>query len=195
MNAGRHRHASILALVYTDATGADRVLARLALSLLEREVTLAGLVQHNAPRPGRSRCDMVLEDLGSGRHVAISQDRGPEARGCSLDLGQLLQASMLVEQSLARRPEVVILNKFGKSEAEGGGFRDLIAKVIESGSDLVIAVPWRNIESWRAFMGGLGEEISYEDERDALGVLLHRLGFGTNEEDAEPESPKRERRP
>ncbi len=194
MNAARPHQAQILALIYTDATGADRVLARLALALMEREVTLAGLVQHNAPRPGRSRCDMVLEDLGSGQHVAISQDRGPHARGCALDLGQLLAASMLVEQSLARRPEVVILNKFGKSEAEGGGFRDLIARVIESGSDLVIAVPWRNVESWRAFLGGLGDELSYEDEADALAVLLHRLGFGTEAPGTAPDSPAREPR-
>ncbi len=178
MNAARPHQAQILALIYTDATGADHVLARLALALMEREVTLAGLVQHNAPRPGRSRCDMVLEDLGSGQHVAISQDRGPHARGCALDLGQLLAASMLVEQSLGRQPDVVILNKFGKSEAEGGGFRDLIAKVMGSGSTLVIAVPWRNIESWRTFVGDASVEIALNDEAGALLDLLGALWQG-----------------
>jgi nucleoside-triphosphatase THEP1 len=171
------REPSVLALVYTDATAADGVLAQLAMALMERDVALAGLVQHNAPRPGRSRCDMVLEDLGSGRHVAISQDRGPQARGCMLDLGQLLSASMLVEQSLASDPDVVILNKFGKSEAEGGGFRELIGKVIESGSALVIAVPWRNIESWRAFVGEGGHELALDATPHALSALLAHLGY------------------
>ncbi|MCZ8188151.1 MAG: DUF2478 domain-containing protein [Beijerinckiaceae bacterium] len=169
---------ALLALVYTDAAGADRVLTRLAMALLEQDVSLAGLVQHNAPRPGRSRCDMVLEDLGSGRHVAISQDRGPEARGCMLDVSQLLTASLLVEESLAQEPELVILNKFGKSESEGGGFRPLISTVIGSGMPLVIAVPWRNIESWRAFAGGMGQEIALEGEAETVAGLLAILGYG-----------------
>ncbi len=168
----------LLALVYTDAAGADRVLTQLAMVLLEQDVSLAGLVQHNAPRPGRSRCDMVLEDLGSGRHVAISQDRGPEARGCMLDVSQLLTASLMVEDSLSQEPELVILNKFGKSESEGGGFRPLISTVIGSGIPLVIAVPWRNIESWRAFAGGMGQEIALEGEAETVAGLLAILGYG-----------------
>ena len=169
---------ALLALVYTDAAGADRVLTQLAMVLLEQDVSLAGLVQHNAPRPGRSRCDMVLEDLGSGRHVAISQDRGPEARGCMLDVSQLLTASLMVEDSLSQEPELVILNKFGKSESEGGGFRPLISTVIGSGIPLVIAVPWRNIESWRAFAGGMGQEIALEGEAETVAGLLAILGYG-----------------
>jgi len=170
----------ILALVYSDATGADLVLTQLALALIERDVGLAGLVQHNAPRHGRSRCDMVLEDLASSQHVAISQDRGPEARGCMLDVGQLLAASLLVEESLSRYPDLVILNKFGKSESEGGGFRPLIAKVIESECPLVIAVPWRNIDSWRAFVGPLAKEVVFENEAQALAAIMMTLGFGPN---------------
>lgn len=169
---------ALLALVYTDAAGADRVLTRLAMAMLEKEVRLAGLVQHNAPRPGRSRCDMVLEELGSGRHIAISQDRGPEARGCMLDVSQLLTASLMVEDSLTQEPELVILNKFGKSESEGGGFRPLISTVIGSGIPLVIAVPWRNIESWRAFAGGMGQEIALEGEAETVAGLLAILGYG-----------------
>ncbi len=154
------------------------MLTQLAMVLLEQDVSLAGLVQHNAPRPGRSRCDMVLEDLGSGRHVAISQDRGPEARGCMLDVSQLLTASLMVEDSLSQEPELVILNKFGKSESEGGGFRPLISTVIGSGIPLVIAVPWRNIESWRAFAGGMGQEIALEGEAETVAGLLAILGYG-----------------
>ncbi len=171
------QETALLALVYTDAAGADRVLTRLAKALLEQDVSLAGLVQHNAPRPGRSRCDMVLEDIGSGRHVAISRDRGPEARGCMLDVSQLLTASLMVEDSLAQEPELVILNKFGKSESEGGGFRPLISTVIGSGIPLVIAVPSRNIESWRDFAGGMGQEIALEGEAESVAGLLAILGY------------------
>lgn len=157
----------IAALIYTDSVAADEALRGIALDLIERGWRLAGLVQHNRPRPGRSRCDMVLEDLSGGELVAISQDRGPEARGCALDLSQLIGAMQIVRQSLAEAPDLVILNKFGKSESEGGGFRPLIAEAVEAGLPLLIAVPWRNIESFRAFAGELAREFVLEDMPEA----------------------------
>lgn len=152
----------ITALVYTDSVAADRALRDIAVALLEDGYRLAGLVQINTPRPGRSRCDMLLEELASGDHLGISQDRGPEARGCALDIGQLLTAMEKVRAALASEPDLVILNKFGKTEAEGGGFRPLIAEAISSGLPLLIGVPWRNIESWRLFAGPLSREIGLE---------------------------------
>jgi hypothetical protein len=162
----------VTAIVYTDSDAADRTLRALALDLLERGHRLAGLVQHNHPRPGRSRCDMVLEELSGGDLVPISQDRGPHARGCALDVGQLLTAIELVRAQIDGRPDLVVLNKFGKTEAEGGGFRDLIAEVIEAGLPLLIAVPWRNIESWREFAGDFSREIVLGDRPFDLIPLL-----------------------
>lgn len=152
----------ITALIYTDSEAADRLLRQTALDLLAKGHVLAGLVQHNHTLPGHSRCDMYLEDLATGEHVPISQDRGPHARGCMLDVGQLLAATQAVRQSLGRQTDLVILNKFGKVEGEGGGLRALIAEVIEAGVPLLIAVPWRNIDSWRNFAGLLSEEVMME---------------------------------
>ncbi|MGL4438928.1 MAG: DUF2478 domain-containing protein [Bosea sp. (in: a-proteobacteria)] len=166
---------AMTALVYTDSEAADRLLRGLALLLMERGYSLAGLVQHNQTRPGRSRCDMVLEDISGGALVPISQDRGPHARGCALDIGQLLQAIQLVQASLPTRPDLVILNKFGKTESEGGGFRALIAEVVATGLPLVIAVPWRNIDSWRLFAGDMGEEIVLETQADQADSLCDLL--------------------
>ena len=173
----------ITALVYTDSEAADQALRAVALTLLERACRLAGLVQHNTPRPGRSRCDMMLEELSSGARLGISQDRGPLARGCALDVGQLLQAMQIVRAGLGQRPDLVILNKFGKTEAEGAGFRPLIGEALEAGLPLLIAVPWRNIESWRLFAGPLARELELEAlPRDGEGLCerlgLHRVSAG-----------------
>jgi nucleoside-triphosphatase THEP1 len=163
----------ISALVYTDSIAADRALRDIAVELLEEGYRLAGLVQINTPRPGRSRCDMLLEELASGEHLGISQDRGPEARGCALDIGQLVVAMQKVRAALAEKPDLVILNKFGKTEAEGGGFRPLIADAIEAGLPMLIGVPWRNIESWRLFAGPLSREFHLETfGQSAVGQSL-----------------------
>lgn len=165
----------ITALVYTDSDAADALLRETALELMESGHALAGLVQHNRPRPNRSRCDMILEELASSELVPISQDRGPHARGCALDIGQLLDAMQKVRNSLRRRPDLVILNKFGKTESEGGGFRPLIAEVIEAGLPLLIAVPWRNIDSWRLFAGDLAEEVVVAEQSPEPAALKRRL--------------------
>lgn len=169
--------APITALVYTDSDAADRALRSIAATLLEHGCRLAGLVQHNTPRPGRSRCDMVLEELASGELLGISQDRGPLARGCALDVGQLLQAMQIVRAGLVDRPDLVILNKFGKTEAEGAGFRPLIGEAIEAGLPLLIAVPWRNIESWRHFAGDLAREVELEHLPPDGAGLCEQLGL------------------
>lgn len=165
----------MIALTYSDSEATDRLLRAVALRLLEQGFRLAGLVQHNQPRPGRSRCDMVLEELGGGSLVPISQDRGPHARGCALDIGHLLDAVQLVQTSMLNSPDLVILNKFGKTESEGGGFRALIAEVVAAGLPLLIAVPWRNIESWRLFAGGMAEEVNLDDRADQAEALCQLI--------------------
>ncbi|MGL4324208.1 MAG: DUF2478 domain-containing protein [Beijerinckiaceae bacterium] len=169
------------ALIYSDSALADQLLRDIALHLMEQGWSLAGLVQHNAPRPGRSRCDMILEELSSGEHVSISQDRGPHARGCALDTGQLLSAMQMVRQSISHKPDLVILNKFGKSESEGAGFRPLLSQLLEAEIPVLIAVPWRNIESWRLFAGEYAVEHPVDSAPNDAAVLCRKLGLHPSE--------------
>jgi nucleoside-triphosphatase THEP1 len=149
----------VVALVYADGARADAVLRGAAGTLGKAGRIVAGLLPHAVPRPGRSRCDMVLEDPLSGERIRISEDRGENARGCRLDLGELLRAGELILQALSRSPDVVVVNKFGKSESEGRGLRDVLAEVVGSGTPLLIAVPRRNLDAWRLFMGGAYTEV------------------------------------
>lgn len=169
--------APITALVYSDSALADQLLRDIALHLTEQGWALAGLVQHNTPRPGRSRCDMILEELSSGELVGISQDRGPLARGCALDVSQLLTAMQMVRQSIKDLPDLVVLNKFGKSESEGEGFRPLLAELLDADIPILIAVPWRNIESWRQFAGEFSDEYPVEPGQIDAASFCRKLGF------------------
>lgn len=170
---------SIVAVVYGAGRSVDALMRRVVQRLRERGQRCAGYVQVDVPRPGRSRCSMRLENLTTGATLPISEDRGPLARGCQLDVSQLLAGMEATRGELATRPDLLVINKFGKSEAEGGGFRPLIADAIELGVPVLIGVPWRNIEPWRLFTGGLSAEYPIEalvDEEDE--IVLTRLGFG-----------------
>lgn len=165
--------APIVAITYGDGQRVASVMDRIANHLAAEGYRLAGLVQRNVARPGRSRCDMFLEELASGSIISISQDRGRGARGCHLDVEALLSAMARARDALATAPDLLIVNKFGKTECEGGGCRPLIAEAVERGVPVLVAVPCGNLEGWRAFAGELARE--YElDELLAPGTEVCR---------------------
>ena len=63
-----------------------------------------------------------------------------------------------VARSLDADPDLLILNKFGKVEAEGRGLLDLVAMAVDRGIPVVIGVPIRNLAPWRDFAGGMSVE-------------------------------------
>ena len=167
----------LVALVYGDGARADAMLHAAAAAFARDGLVVTGLLPHSLQRPGRSRCDMVLEDPRSGARIRISEDRGEMARGCRLDLGELLRAGEVLRRALHDRPDVVIVNKFGKSEAEGGGLRDVMADVVAAGIPLLISVPRRNLAAWRAFAGDAAAEIDLDAEAaHEQAVLTDLLG-------------------
>ena len=167
----------IIALLYHVGRDVDPVMRRVADELSSRGHSLAGFIQRDEGRPDRPRCDMILVDLAGGSSIRISEDRGVSARGCRLDTHELLQAMSMAREAMTARPDLLIVNKFGKSESEGGGFRDLIAEAVEQGVPCLVAVPWRNIDSWRRFAGGLAIEHRLEDLPTNCANLCHFIGL------------------
>ena len=140
--------------------GTDRVLAEVAGRLAARGLRLAGVVQENPEVPGR-RCDMDLVLLDAGGRMRISQCLGPMARGCRLDPAGLEAAVGQVGEALggAVLPELVIVNKFGKAEIAGRGFRPLIARALELGVPVLTGLNRANLDGFEAFAQGLAEPL------------------------------------
>jgi len=168
----------ILAITYSDGDRATELLRRLWRSLASAGATCAGVLQRDVPpSDAQCRCDMILECLASGEQLKISDDRGPMARGCRLDVGELVRALEIERRALHAKPHALFVNKFGKTEGEGGGFRPLIAEAIELGIPVLLTVPWKNIESWRIFAGDLAREWPAEGhprDEDALVEAVRR---------------------
>jgi nucleoside-triphosphatase THEP1 len=145
----------LAAVIYATGTGpaTDDLLARVALDLQRAGLKLAGAVQTNEPRAGTCRCDMTLEDLASGRRIAASEDRGPLAQGCRLDTGALEEVVGLVAASLRPEIDLVIVNRFGKREAEGHGFRPVIEAAVLLDIPVLVALNEAHRAAWNAFAG------------------------------------------
>lgn len=150
----------MLAFFTAEGRGAsDRLLADLAGRLRGRGLRLAGAVQVNVDRPDSHRCDMDLHVLTGAEVVRISQNLGREARGCRLDAGGLERAVGLVAAALDAGADLLIVNKFGKQEAEGRGFRPLIGEALAREVPVLMAVSASNRAAFLAFSEGFAEEL------------------------------------
>jgi len=174
--------AIIAAVVYADGVYPDRVLARAIAPLRERGMAIAGAIQLDpSGQPGRHPCDLLLEDLASGEVTAIAEHRGREARGCRLDIGILTELAETVAASLrADVPRLLVVNKFGKIETDGGGLRSAIAEAVARGIPVLVGVPVRNLDRWRAFAGSLAVELPADSAVIAGWLARHGLPAGPN---------------
>ncbi len=155
----------VAAIVYPNDAYPDAVFSALVARCRALGWSLAGVQQHQVAEGADRRCDVILEDLITGHRTPLFEDRGAGARGCRLDEAALAEATARVEGSLETTPQLLVLNKFGKVECEGGGLRDLIASAIDRGIPVVIGVPQRNLGTWREFAGEFAVELS-DDTRD-----------------------------
>ena len=145
----------------SDAPGAaDLLLGDIAATLAAEGLRLAGAVQTNHERGADCSCDMDLTVLGcDGAPVRISQSLGSGSQGCRIDSGALAVAAGRAAKVLDRGADLVIVNKFGRVEAEGGGFRDLIAQALDSGIPVLVAVPPKFQGAFTEFAGDLSQAV------------------------------------
>jgi len=145
-------------LAYTMAPGrgdTDLVLERLATDLAARGLRCCGTVQINSERLDAGPCDMDVRVLPDGAILRISQDLGPQARGCRLDPAALETAVGLVATGLSSGVDLLIVNKFGKHEAEGRGFRDVIAEAVAMDVPVLVGLNALNRPAFETFAEGL----------------------------------------
>lgn len=151
----------LLGYVMTRGRGAtDRLLIEVATTLRAEGRRLAGVVQHNREEVPGARCDMVLELLHSGQEVCISQRLGGGSRGCRLDSQGLAAAAGLAADGLRDLPELVILNRFGKSESDGQGFRGLIGEALAAGLPVLLGLSATNLVAFERFADGMGHQLA-----------------------------------
>jgi nucleoside-triphosphatase THEP1 len=154
-------------IAYTIAPGrgdTDLLLARLAERLLAAGVRTIGAVQINEDNPDCHRCDMDLKVLPDGPIFRISQSLGKDSRGCRLDPEALEQAVSRVGTGMAGGADILIINKFGKHEAGGRGFRETIAEALSRDIPVLVGLNALNEPAFTEFTGGLAKQVEAETE-------------------------------
>ena len=154
---------SLAAIIYDKGFRIDDFMTEIATRLSAEGVRVRGLVQENFGDDPNCTT-MILVDLASSGRFGISQDLGAHAHGCRLDPHGLADAGGQVDQALADA-DLLILNKFGRAEAEeGAGLRSTVVRAIDLGVPVLIAVRPPYSEAWEAFHGGLAAALAPEIE-------------------------------
>jgi len=134
---------------------ADRLIEDLATALRAEGLGVAGAIQRNLDLGPDCACDMEMSVLGDpGGPVRISQSLGPGAQGCRLDTAALEEA---VARTAPHLPGagLVVIPKFGRQEAMGRGFRDLIGQAAADGQPVLLYVPRQQVGAFLDFAGDL----------------------------------------
>jgi len=137
----------------------DRLLETLANRLSSRGIRVAGVVQRRAEFGDTCCADMGLELISTGETIEISQALGNGSQGCRLDPRGLAEITARLTVELEHQPDLLILNRFGKGEQDGQGFRQLIGHAVERSIPVLTAVRSPYLDAWRDFAGELSVEL------------------------------------
>jgi nucleoside-triphosphatase THEP1 len=145
----------IAAVLYEGDQGAtvDALLADVAYQLRGDGWKLAGVVQ-NPGAPRNSRCEMTLEDLATGACIETRDRLGPSASGCRLDTEALEDSVGLATSSLDPDTRLVVINRFGKRETDGAGFRSMIENAVVLDVPVLVGLKRMHLDAWTRFVGG-----------------------------------------
>jgi hypothetical protein len=130
-----------------------------------RSARLAGVVAEDHGLADRACSAGYLRSLRDDRRFAMFQDLGPGSAGCHLDAAGVTEAADAVQRDIAHGCDLVVLSKFGKLEANGGGLRDAFSAAIDAGIPILTSVSAALEEPWQRFAAPMFALVPADAER------------------------------
>lgn len=157
--------APFAAAVYVPRRPRGDALARFIASLKADGIKVGGMVQDVVLRDDGSRERIDTIDISTGNRIVINQSTTETLRNheCSLDVAALTETTSVLRRAVIDGAALIIVEKFGAREVEGGGLSDDILDVIAAGVPMLVAVPETSLEAWRERTGQLGAEIEFTE--------------------------------
>jgi Protein of unknown function (DUF2478) len=142
----------------------QRLLARFAQRRLEEGLHVAGMIEETAGAEDGVVCgSLVLRDTTTGALTPITQNLGRGSTACSLDSAGLACACQAVLTAIEQGAGLVVLSKFGKIEAEGGGLIDAFRAAAEAGIPCITGVAPSFAAAFLEYAGGYSQWIEARD--------------------------------
>ena len=103
---------------------------------------------------------MHAPDAAGPSTLPIMQDLGAEAEGCAVDPAAIAVAARMLDRARATKPDLLVVNRFGRLESEGAGMIAEIGAAVAEGEAVLIAVPQRYADAWNTFAQGLDVQLA-----------------------------------
>lgn len=132
----------------------DALLAEVAEAQRRRGRRVRGLLMAPAASGGDCLVEMVLVDVDKRDGYLVSQPLGRDSKACRADPQGFARASMVLRSAAAEEPDLVVCNRFGKLEAEGGGFSAELLEILSRDIPLLTVVSHHLVDDWQRFTGG-----------------------------------------
>jgi hypothetical protein len=155
--AGLDAERDVAALVYQPGEDPDEVLSDFLCDLRIRGHNAAGLLQRRRSclQDALDPVEYYLIPGGNTDGLRCEQPDGPAKYRSS----QLQVLCGKLSQLLERRPDIVVLNRFGSLEVRGLGLIGVLNKAIDQDVPVVIAVPDALFRSWLSAVQGLAVKL------------------------------------
>jgi hypothetical protein len=124
---------------------------RASVERWKNELRLAGVVAEDHGLRDRSCEAGYLRSLATGTRFSILPAPAVGTTACDLDGAGALAAAAAARRDIARGCDLVVLNKFGKLEAEGNGLADAFRAALAAGLPLLTSVSPAQDRPWRQF--------------------------------------------
>lgn len=168
---------AIAAIRFGDEDRIDELLETVVRAVQSRGYPVAGYLQRETP-DGPGCCPATfLEDVSSGEQLRITQALGAGSRGCRLDPQALADVSGRLLAAVDPATGLLVVNRFGKGESDGQGFRSVIESACGLGVPVLTAVRATYEPFWNEFTAGTGVFLTPDAEavtRWALEAIAGR---------------------
>lgn len=156
----------LAAIPFAQDKAVDLLMEHVARALNRQGYHVAGFIQYAEEIEGRCCGAVDVEDIQTGERFQIMQALGAHAKGCRLDPAAIAQVSVRAITALEKRPDILILNRFGKGESEGKGMRSAFEEAALAGIPILTSVKETYLPSWQEFAGDLS--VSLEQDEDKI---------------------------
>ena len=148
----------VAAIVHSGKGMADGLLTSFITQLIAHGWQVNGLVTGATNNP-EDCATRTVRDVLTNDIYPISQNLGTGSGACCLDPGALTDAAIVLRRALEAKPDLAVVNRFGILEADGRGFAQEMLDIVTQGIPLLTVVSPAYVEAWRAFSGGLAQEL------------------------------------
>lgn len=147
------------ALLYTPSTPVTSLLGPFSERLKADGVRVGGIVQEMLVDEGGHKVglDAIEVDTGSRTAINRSSRSNMDNHNCTLDTAALTETTGAIRRAIAENMDLIVIEKFGDREKEGGGLADEIIAAMAEGIPTIVLVPALSLEEWTRFTGGMAD--------------------------------------